>query len=110
MTAPTPSSTAQAAKALSDHLSEYAQFLEVKEKVHRKLEELQQSERILHYTVQERRDAVLLVLMFIPVDLPREVEYGLMSELRDFSGETGVLVDAFVRTVDDSLQSAQDDL
>ena len=94
-------STAQAAHLLSDHLREYAQFLEVKAQVQDKLEALEQSGRILRYTMQEKRDAVLLVLMFIPADLPRTVEYDLMSELRDLSGDTGVLVDAFVRTVDD---------
>ncbi len=102
MTAPTHSSTAQAAHLLSDHLRDYAQFLEVKAQVLEKLATLEGEGRILNYTVQERPDAVLLVLMFIPADLPRTVEYDLMSELRNLSGDTGVLVDAFVRTVDDA--------
>ena len=108
MTAPTQSSTAQAAHLLSNHLREYTQFLEVKAQVQDKLEALEQSGRILRYTVQEKHDAVLLVLMFSPVNLPRTIEYDLMSELRDLSGDTGVLVDAFVRTVDDTpVSSAQ---
>lgn len=108
MTSPTQSSTAQAAHLLSDHLRDYAQFLEVKAQVHSKLEALEQSGRILRYTVQERPDAVLLVLMFVPSDSPRAAQYELMWELRDLSAETGVLVDAFVRTVDDGPESPQD--
>jgi len=109
MTAPTQSSTAQAAHLLSDHLRDYAQFLEVKAQVQDKLEALEHSGRILRYTVQEKRDAVLLVLMFVPSDSPRATQYELMWELRDLSAETGVLVDAFVRTVDDGPESPQDD-
>ena len=109
MTAPSQSSTAQAAHLLSDHLRDYAQFLEVKAQVQDKLEALEHSGRILRYTVQDKHDAVLLVLMFIPADLPRMIEYDLMSELRDLSGDTGVLVDAFVRSVDDDPESPQDD-
>ena len=102
MTQSNSSSTAQAAHLISDHLRNYAQFLEVKAQVQDKLEALEHSGRILRYTVQERHDAVLLVLMFVPSETPRAAEYELMWELRDLSAETGVLVDAFVRTVDDA--------
>ena len=109
MTAPTQSSTAQAAHLLSNHLREYTQFLEVKAQVQDKLEALEQSGRIVKYRVQDRKDASLYVVVDMAVDVAKAERRAVMWELRDLSADTGVLVDAFTQTVDDGPQSPQDD-
>jgi hypothetical protein len=105
----TTHSTAQAALLLTDHLKEYAQFLEVKEKVSVLLEELRQSGRIVKYRIQDRKDVSLYVVVDMATDVPKEVRRAVMWELSDLGIGTGVLVDAFTQTVNDEVQSAQDD-
>jgi len=109
MTAPTQSSTAQAAHLLSNHLRDYAQFLEVKAQVSVLLEALEQSGRIVKYRVQDRKDASLYVVVDMAVDVPKEERRAVMWELSDLGIGTGVLVDAFTQTVDDEPHGTQDD-
>ena len=108
MTQSTHSSTAQAAHLLSDHLRDYAQFLEVKAQVLEKLATLEGEGRIVKARVQDRKDASLYVVVDMGVDVPKEERRAVMWTLRDLSTE-GVLVDAFSQTVDDGPQPAQDD-
>ena len=108
MTAPTQSSTVQAAHLLSDHLRDYAQFLEVKTQVLELLSKLEMEGRILKARMQDRKDASLYVVMDMASDTPKDERRAVMWELRDLS-TSGVLVDAFTRTVDEEgAQNAQD--
>jgi hypothetical protein len=97
MTAPNPIlSPIETAHLFSEHLKKFAQFLEVKEKVLAKLEELHSSGRIEKYTHHDRADSVLHVLMTVPYEVYRTTRSDVMWEVRDLGLNTSVLVDAFV--------------
>lgn len=108
MTAPTYSNTAQVAHLLSDHLKNYAQFLEVKARVQNKLEELQAQGRILGSLIQDRSKTTLYVRMMVSDTTPRAERADLMWSVSDLGLDTGILIDAFVRRVDSETVTSQD--
>jgi hypothetical protein len=99
MTSPTYSNK-DVFQLVSDHLKEYTKFLEVKSLVMDKLEVLKESGRIIRYKAHDNDSNSLLVNMWVPLGTPRDTRHVIMWEVSDLGLDTGVLVDAFVRTME----------
>lgn len=108
MTIPTYSNK-DVLKLVSDHLKEYTKFLEVKNLVIDKLESFKKSGRIVRYKAHDNGFNSLLVIIWVPLGTPRDVESAVMWEVSDLGLDTGVLVDAFTRDMEgleDELQGS----
>jgi hypothetical protein len=104
----TQASPTQTAQVLSNHLREFAQFLEVKAQVLEKLEALEREGRILEFLTQDQSPTTLIVRMFVPSSVSRADRGELMWEVSDLGLNTEILVDAFVRVMYEEPNGVQD--